>query len=129
MAVVADVDLHPLDVIGEAVARRAVVRGGQRAGIGTHVAGLIGGECYRLGLLDPPRTDSFAVVVQPDVTALGQATAVVGEEDLGNSWRKSFEADVRQSEFAVKPYSLLMGSMKVVDAVMVSVTVDRAKDD
>jgi hypothetical protein len=48
-------------------------------------------------------------------------------EDLGNSWRKSFEADVRQ--FAVKPYSLLMGSMKVVDAVTVSVTVDRAKDD
>ena len=50
-------------------------------------------------------------------------------EDLGNSWRKSFEADVRQSEFAVKPYSLLMGSMKVLDAVTVSVTVDRAKDD
>ncbi|HEX7426307.1 MAG TPA: YceI family protein, partial [Mycobacterium sp.] len=50
-------------------------------------------------------------------------------EDLGNSWRKSFEADVCQSEFAVKPYSLLMGSMKVVDAVTVSVTVDRAKDD
>jgi len=50
-------------------------------------------------------------------------------EDLGESWRLSCDADVRQTEFGVKPYSLLMGSMKVVDDVTVSCTVVRAKDD
>jgi len=41
-------------------------------------------------------------------------------EDLGDSWRMSCEADVRQSDFGVKPYSQLMGAMKVVDTVTVS---------
>jgi polyisoprenoid-binding protein YceI len=50
-------------------------------------------------------------------------------EDLGDSWRLSCEAVVRQSEFGVKPYSMLMGSMKVVDDVTVSFTAGRAKDD
>jgi polyisoprenoid-binding protein YceI len=49
-------------------------------------------------------------------------------EDAGDSWRLSCEADVRQSEFGVKPYSLLMGSMKVADDVTVSCTVRHAKD-
>ena len=49
--------------------------------------------------------------------------------DLGVSWRLSGEADVRQSEFGVKPYSLLMGSLKVVDDVAVSFAASRAKDD
>jgi polyisoprenoid-binding protein YceI len=49
-------------------------------------------------------------------------------EDLGESWRLSCDADVRQTEFGVKPYSLLMGSMKVADDVTVSCTVARAKD-
>ena len=31
----------------------------------------------------------------------------------------SCEADVRQTEFGVKPYSMLMGAMKVVDTVTV----------
>jgi polyisoprenoid-binding protein YceI len=50
-------------------------------------------------------------------------------EELRNSWRISGQADVRQSDFGVKPYSLLMGSMKVVDNVTVSFTADRAEDD
>jgi polyisoprenoid-binding protein YceI len=50
-------------------------------------------------------------------------------EDLGDSWRSSCEAVVRQSEFGVKPYSLLMGSIKVVDDVTMSFTVGRAKND
>jgi len=50
-------------------------------------------------------------------------------EDLGDSWRLSGTAVVRQSEFGVKPYSLLMGSVKVLDEVTVSFTVSRVKDD
>ncbi len=49
-------------------------------------------------------------------------------EDLGDVWRLSTEAVVRQSEFGVKPYSLLMGSLKVADDVTVSFTAQRAKD-
>ena len=43
-------------------------------------------------------------------------------EDLGEVWRLSTEAVVRQSDFGVKPYSLVMGSLKVVDDVTVSFT-------
>jgi polyisoprenoid-binding protein YceI len=49
-------------------------------------------------------------------------------EDLGETWRLSCKADVRQSEFGVKPYSMLLGSMKVVDTVTVSFTAERAKE-
>ncbi len=35
-------------------------------------------------------------------------------------WHMSCEADVRHSDFGMKPYSMLMGSMKVADAVTVS---------
>lgn len=50
-------------------------------------------------------------------------------EDLSDSWRMSSQATVRQSDFGVKPYSLLMGSMKVADEVTVSFTSSRAKDE
>jgi polyisoprenoid-binding protein YceI len=50
-------------------------------------------------------------------------------QDLGDSWRMSAEAGVRQSDYGVKPYSLLMGSVQVTDEVMVSFTAVRAKDD
>ena len=50
-------------------------------------------------------------------------------EDLGDRWRMSCEAEVRHSEFGLKPYSMFLGSMKVVDTVTVSFTADRAKDD
>lgn len=49
--------------------------------------------------------------------------------DLGNAWQLSTEAVVRQSDFGVKPYSLLMGSLKVADAVTVSFRGQRAKND
>ncbi|MBV8293785.1 MAG: YceI family protein [Mycobacterium sp.] len=49
-------------------------------------------------------------------------------EDLGDVWQLSSEAVVRQSEFGVKPYSLLMGSLKVADDVTVSFSAQRAKD-
>ena len=40
-------------------------------------------------------------------------------EDLGDAWRMSCEAEVRQSDFGVKPYSLAMGTLKVADVVTV----------
>jgi polyisoprenoid-binding protein YceI len=49
-------------------------------------------------------------------------------EDLGDVWRLSTQAVVRQSDFGVKPYSLLMGSLKVADEVTILFTAQRAKD-
>ena len=48
--------------------------------------------------------------------------------DLGNTWRMTCDSVVRQSEFGVKPYSLMMGSLRVADDVTVSFTANLAKD-
>lgn len=53
----------------------------------------------------------------------------VQTDDLGDTWRLSSRATVRQSDFGVKPYSLLMGSVKVADVVTVSFTASRTKED
>ncbi|HET6733814.1 YceI family protein [Mycobacterium sp.] len=47
-------------------------------------------------------------------------------KDLGDGWHMSCEAEVRQTEFGVKPYSMLMGAMKVVDTVTVAFTATRS---
>jgi len=52
----------------------------------------------------------------------------VRTEDLGNSWRISAESTVRQRDYGIKPFSLLMGSMQVVDQVAVSFTAVHRKD-
>jgi polyisoprenoid-binding protein YceI len=49
-------------------------------------------------------------------------------EDLGNSWRISAESTVRQRDYGIKPFSLLLGSMQVVDEVAVSFTAVHRKD-
>ena len=49
-------------------------------------------------------------------------------DDLGDSWRLCSETAIRQSDFGVKPYSQLLGSLKVADDVTVSFTAQRAKD-
>jgi carbonic anhydrase/acetyltransferase-like protein (isoleucine patch superfamily) len=41
----------------------------------------------------------------------------------------SAESKVCQSDYGVKPYSLLMGSLRVADEVTVSFTAVHAKDD
>jgi polyisoprenoid-binding protein YceI len=46
-------------------------------------------------------------------------------KNLGETWQLSCEADVRQTDFGVKPYSMLMGAMKVVDTVTVAFTAVR----
>lgn len=50
-------------------------------------------------------------------------------EDLGDSWRMSAESTVRQSDYGIKPYSLLMGSVQVADDVTLSFAAVHAKDD
>lgn len=50
-------------------------------------------------------------------------------EDFGDCWRMSAESRVRQSDYGVKQYSLLMGSVQVVDDVVLSFTAVHAKDD
>jgi len=50
-------------------------------------------------------------------------------EDLGDSWRMSAQSTLRQSDYGVKAYSLLMGSLRVADDVTVSFTAVRAKED
>lgn len=50
-------------------------------------------------------------------------------EDLGDTWRMAAETGVRQSDYGVKPYSLLMGSVQVADEVTLSFTAVHAKDD
>jgi polyisoprenoid-binding protein YceI len=51
----------------------------------------------------------------------------LGTTDLGDSWRMSTQVGVRQSDFGVKPYSLLMGALKVADEVTVSFAAQRPK--
>jgi polyisoprenoid-binding protein YceI len=46
-------------------------------------------------------------------------------DDFGAGRRLSTEATVRQSDFGIKQYSLLMGSLKVADEVTVSFTAQR----
>ncbi len=49
-------------------------------------------------------------------------------DDLDDTWRLSTQTVVRQSEFGVKPYSQLLGSLKVADDVSVSFTAQHVKD-
>lgn len=50
-------------------------------------------------------------------------------EDLGDTWRMSFEFQVRQTDYGIKPYSILLGSVRIADEVAVSFNAVRAKDD
>ncbi|RAV06254.1 YceI family protein [Mycolicibacterium sp. GF69] len=49
----------------------------------------------------------------------------VSVQDVDDVWRISCEVEVRHSDFDLKPYSMLMGAMKVADAVTVSFTAKR----
>ena len=57
-----------------------------------------------------------------------ERTVDVRVEDLDDGWRISGDAEVRQTEFGVKPYSILMGSVKIADTVTVSFTAEHRKD-
>lgn len=51
----------------------------------------------------------------------------VHTKDLGDSWRLSVESTIRQSDYGIKPYSLLMGSVQVADEVSVTFSAVRAQ--
>ncbi|OBH81102.1 S-adenosyl-L-methionine-dependent methyltransferase [Mycobacterium scrofulaceum] len=48
-------------------------------------------------------------------------------DDLGDEWRMTAESTVRQTDYGVKPYSLLMGSLQVADDVALSFTATHPK--
>ncbi len=49
--------------------------------------------------------------------------------DDGESWQLSARAEVRQSDFNVKPFSMMMGAMKVDDLVTVALDARRPAPD
>jgi polyisoprenoid-binding protein YceI len=49
-------------------------------------------------------------------------------QDAGDAWRIACDAEVRHSDFGMKPYSMMMGAMRVEDAVAVSFSAQVAKD-
>ncbi|ORB72663.1 YceI family protein [Mycobacterium scrofulaceum] len=49
-------------------------------------------------------------------------------QDLGDAWRMSTESTVRQTDYGIKPYSLLMGSVQVADDVSVTFAATHPKD-
>lgn len=51
----------------------------------------------------------------------------VHTRDLGESWRMSVESTIRQSDYGIKPYSLMMGSVQVADDVSLSFSAVRAQ--
>jgi polyisoprenoid-binding protein YceI len=51
----------------------------------------------------------------------------VRTDDQRANWWLSSDTTVRQSDFGIKPYSQLLGSLKVADDVVVSFTAKRAK--
>ncbi|MDO3634477.1 YceI family protein [Mycolicibacterium arseniciresistens] len=57
-----------------------------------------------------------------------ERTVDVQVSDAGDSWRIACDAEVRHSDFQMKPYSMVMGAMKVEDAVAVSFNAQVAKD-
>ena len=66
-----------------------------------------------------------------DLTIHGETRPQIIElrtEDQGDRWRLFSETAIRQSEFGVKPYSQLLGALKVADDVTVSFTATGTDD-
>lgn len=54
-------------------------------------------------------------------------TVDVQVSDAGDAWRIACDTEVLHSDFRMKPYSMVMGAMKVEDAVAVSFSAERPK--
>ncbi len=48
-------------------------------------------------------------------------------EDRGDAWAMSAQTTITQTDFGVKPYSLLMGAIKVADEVTIAFSATHAK--
>ncbi|MCV7170799.1 YceI family protein [Mycobacterium manitobense] len=57
-----------------------------------------------------------------------ERTVEVQVSDAGDSWRLSCDTEVLHSDFTMKPYSMVLGAMRVEDAVAVSFSAQVAKD-
>ena len=79
MVVLAEVDLHPVDLAGEGTGLAVVVGRDRRAALAADVCRLVGGKYHGDGLLNASFAHLPAVVVERDLAALGQAAAVVGK--------------------------------------------------
>ena len=74
--------------------------------------------------------DGYRLIGKLDIRGKSKEHVIdLRTEDLGDCWRMSAESSVRQSDYGIKPYSLLMGSVQVADDVVLSFTAVHAKDD
>jgi len=74
--------------------------------------------------------DGYRLVGTLDIHGVvGECEVELRVEDLGETWRLSCQTEVRQSDFGVKPYSMFLGSMKVVDCVTISFNAEWARGD
>ncbi|MGA5464457.1 YceI family protein [Mycobacterium sp. NPDC050041] len=56
-----------------------------------------------------------------------ERTVDVQVSDAGDSWQLSCDTEVLHSDFTMRPYSMVMGAMKVEDAVAVSFSAEHPK--
>jgi polyisoprenoid-binding protein YceI len=85
--------------------------------------------CFQASDIDKA-DDGYRLTGTLEIHGVANACEVdLGVAELGYAWRLSCQAHVRQSEFGIKPYSMLMGAMKVVDTVTVSFTAEHPKED
>jgi polyisoprenoid-binding protein YceI len=76
-----------------------------------------------------PSSDGYRLTGTLEIHGVSRRRVVeLRVDDLGDSWRMTCEAQVRQSEFGIKPYSMFIGAMKVSDDVTVMFEAARAKD-
>ncbi|OBI36981.1 S-adenosyl-L-methionine-dependent methyltransferase [Mycobacterium sp. E1386] len=73
--------------------------------------------------------DGYRLTGQLDIRGKSRGHVIdLHTEDLGDAWRMSTESTVRQTDYGIKPYSLLMGSVQVADDVSVSFSAVHAKN-
>lgn len=78
--------------------------------------------------IEKTAADSYRIAGTLEIRGAARECVVdVGREDVGDAWRFAGQVEVRQSDFGVRPFSLLAGTLKVVDTVTVAISVTRPK--
>lgn len=73
--------------------------------------------------------DGYRLIGTLDINGMTRERVVdLRVEDAGDRWQMTCRATVCHTEFGLKPYSLMMGAMKVADEVVVSFSAERVKD-
>lgn len=76
-----------------------------------------------------PSAEGFRLVGTLEIRGRARDCVVdLHMQDLDDAWTLGCEAVVRQSDFGVKPFGLMMGAITVADDVTVSLTARRARD-